>query len=69
MQVAAMNPLALTVDSVPDDSSGSKESNALLTQTFIKDNSQNIGDLIQSAIGQTGENIKVARFVRFELGT
>ena len=69
MQVAAMNPLALTVEDVPDDFSGTKESNALLTQTFIKDNSQNIDDLIQSAIGQTGENIKVARFIRFELGT
>ncbi len=68
MQVAAMNPLALTADQVPADAPGQREDHALLDQTFIKDGSQTIADLVQAAIGQTGENIRVARFSRFELG-
>lgn len=68
MQVAAMNPAAVEVDDVPDDVVGSKEDKALLTQTFIKDGSKTIGDLVQEAIAQTGENIRIARFSRFELG-
>jgi elongation factor Ts len=68
MQVAAMNPAAIDVDDVPDDAVGSKEDNALLTQTFIKDGSKTIGDLVQEAIAQTGENIRIARISRFELG-
>lgn len=68
MQVAAMNPAAVEVEDVPDDVVGSKEDHALLTQAFIKDGSKTIGDLIQEAIAQTGENIRIARFSRFELG-
>ena len=68
MQVAAMNPAAIEVDDVPDDAIGDRESHALLTQPFIKDNSQTIGELVQEAIAQTGENIRVARIARFEIG-
>ncbi len=68
MQVAAMNPAAIEVDDVPDDVVGSKEDNALLTQAFIKDGSRTVGELVQEAIAQTGENIRVARISRFELG-
>src|SRR5712692_7212220 len=68
MQVAAMNPAALTPEDVPADAVGTREENALLTQTFIKDGSRRIGDLVQDAVAQTGENIRIARFSRFELG-
>lgn len=68
MQVAAMNPAAIEVDDVPDDAVGAREDNALLTQTFIKDSSRTINDLVQETIAQTGENIRVARIARFELG-
>ena len=68
MQVAAMNPLALTADEVPAEHAGTAEENALLTQAFIKDPGKTIQDLVQEAIAQTGENIRVARFARFELG-
>jgi elongation factor Ts len=40
----------------------------LLEQAFIKDGNLTIKDLITQAIQKTGENIAVARFVRFELG-
>lgn len=68
MQVAAMNPAAVEVEDVPDDVVGSREDNALLTQAFIKDGSKTVGDLVQEVIAQTGENIRIARFSRFELG-
>jgi elongation factor Ts len=68
MQVAAMNPLGLTADDVPDDAPGGKAPNALLSQPFIKDSSKTIEDLVKDAIAQTGENVRISRFSRFELG-
>ena len=68
MQVAAMNPLALTPDAVPAEHVGTAEENALLTQAFIKDSGRTIQDLVSEAVAQTGENVRVARFARFELG-
>lgn len=69
MQVAAMNPLALEPADVPDDAPGSREEHALLSQSFIKDGSKTIRDLIQETVAQTGENVKVGHFARFELGS
>ncbi len=40
----------------------------LLEQAFVKDNDKTIGDLVQELVAKLGENIKVRRFVRFELG-
>ncbi len=40
----------------------------LLRQTFIRDDSMTIHDLIQSKVAKLQENIVVRRFVRFELG-
>ena len=68
MQVAAMNPLVLTEADVPEDAAGDRAQHALLAQPFIKDGSHTIGELVQEAIAQTGENIRVAHFARFELG-
>jgi elongation factor Ts len=68
MQVAAMNPLALTPEDVPADAAGQREEHALLTQAFIKDSGKTIQDLVQETIAQTGENVRIARFARFELG-
>ncbi len=68
MQVAAMGPLALTPEDVPADAPGAAEDNALLTQAFIKDSSRTIGDLVQETMAQTGENVRISRFSRFELG-
>lgn len=41
---------------------------SLLDQPFIRDNSQTVEDLIKQTISQLGENIRVARFIRFQLG-
>ena len=40
----------------------------LLDQPFIRDDKQTIQQLIASTIAKFGENIKVRRFARFELG-
>lgn len=40
----------------------------LLEQPFIKDNTVTVGDLVKSKIAKLGENISVARFVRFKVG-
>lgn len=53
MQVASMNP---------------KDNSALLKQEYIRDPSKTVQDLIKEGIAKLGENIIVARFVRFELG-
>lgn len=37
-------------------------------QPYIRDDSITVGDLIKQAIAKLGENIRVRRFVRFELG-
>jgi elongation factor Ts len=68
MQIAAMNPLALTPEEVPAEHNGTAEENALLTQNFIKDGSRTIQQLVQDVVASTGENVRIARFSRFELG-
>jgi elongation factor Ts len=40
----------------------------LLEQPFIKENTMTVGDLVKSRIAKLGENISVARFVRFKVG-
>jgi elongation factor Ts len=41
---------------------------ALLDQVFIKDNDKKIGELLKETIVTLGENIRIARFSRFQLG-
>ena len=53
MQIASMDP---------------KDEDELMKQPFIKDSSKTIEQVINSTIGQIGENIKVGRFVRYEIG-
>jgi elongation factor Ts len=40
----------------------------LLDQTWVKDDKKTIGEMQQELVAKIGENIKVRRFVRFELG-
>jgi len=41
---------------------------ALMDQVYVRDNDKKIRDLVNEAIAKLGENIKVARFARFQLG-
>lgn len=40
----------------------------LLEQNFVKEPDKTVGNLIKEYIAQLGENISVARFIRFQLG-
>ncbi|MGH2352334.1 MAG: translation elongation factor Ts [Chloroflexota bacterium] len=75
MQVAAMNPRFLAKEDAPADivqaeqlSADQVEAASLLTQPYIRDPSRTIGQLITEVVAKTGENIRIRRFARFELG-
>lgn len=40
----------------------------LLSQPFIKDESQSVKQLLDSLVGKIGENITIKRFIRYHLG-
>jgi elongation factor Ts len=73
MQIAASNPQYLCLADVPADV---KESNSpeavaemcLLSQPFIREPGLSIEKLITAKVAAVGENIRVSRYVRFELG-
>jgi elongation factor Ts len=44
-----------------------KSQNVLLRQAYIRDENISIGQLLNQAIGQLGENIVIRRFVRWEM--
>lgn len=67
MQIAAMSPSYVDIDGTEDSDSLPPES-FLMQQTFIKDPSRTIKDLVNEAVGRLGENIQVRRFTRFSLG-
>jgi elongation factor Ts len=53
---------------MPDGAEGDSKELVLLQQPFVQDESRTIEDLIKETISKTGENIRVKRFARFELG-
>lgn len=68
MQIAAQEPLCISPDTIPEGSELPQEVACLLLQPYIKSPDITIQDLINEAITKIGENIKVKRFARFELG-
>ena len=64
MQVASMNPAAVSADQLGEDAEGP----ALLDQEFIRDSSKTIADRVNDVIASVGERIEIARFVRWQLG-
>ncbi len=68
MQIAAMSPLYVDRDSVPDDDGHVGDDQLLLDQVYIRDPGMTVRELINQTNARTGENIKVKRFSRFALG-
>ena len=68
MQVAAMAPLYVDSEDVPDGAESGDQDSVLMLQPFIKDPTKSIRDLVSENVGKLGENIKVRRFTRFSLG-
>ncbi|MFA5729285.1 MAG: elongation factor Ts, partial [Candidatus Neomarinimicrobiota bacterium] len=44
------------------------QENCLLEQPFVKDPQSTVKDYLTATIAKIGENINIARFVRFQLG-
>jgi elongation factor Ts len=80
MQVAAMAPIVVSEDELTaeareelvrehGDEKRAIEAAVLLRQPYIRDNTKTIGDLVSALASSTGENVRVRRFARFQLGT
>lgn len=68
MHVAAMNPKYIKKEDAPQDiKEKEKEEMSLLSQPFVKNPDQTVGDLITEMVGKIGENIQVGEFYRMEL--
>lgn len=68
MQVAAMSPLYVDRESAPADAGDVAEEQLLMEQDYIRDPGTKISELVKELSAKTGENVKISRFQRFELG-
>lgn len=68
LQVAGAAPLFVSREEMPRDSTDDPKQVCLMEQPFLQDESRTIEDLVREVIAKTGENIRVRRFARFELG-
>ena len=69
MQIAAQDPQFISEEEVPEDTDCEPEVSCLLLQPYIRDPSKKVKDIITDTIAKFGENIRVSRFARFELGS
>jgi elongation factor Ts len=71
MQVTAMHPQFISEEEIPPEKKDDfeVETACLLQQAYIKDPTMTVQDVIIQVLAKVGENIKVSRFTRFELGT
>ncbi|MEE8346077.1 MAG: translation elongation factor Ts [Dehalococcoidia bacterium] len=68
LQVAATNPTYVASEDIPKDTEGDAKELCLLLQPFVRDESMTVADMVKETIRRTGENIRIRRFARFELG-
>jgi elongation factor Ts len=68
LQVAALSPQYVTREEIPQGAEVQPQEVCLLLQPFIKEPERTIQDIINDTIAKIGENIKIKRFVRYELG-
>jgi elongation factor Ts len=68
MQVAAMDPRFISGEDFSAGNELEPQTACLLLQPYIKDTDKSVQEIITETIAKVGENIKVSRFTRFELG-
>jgi len=68
MQVAAMSPQFISGEEVSPGTEVEPQAACLLLQADIKNPDKTVQEIIAETIAKVGENIKVSRFARFELG-
>ncbi|MFC1979967.1 elongation factor Ts [Chloroflexota bacterium] len=69
MQVAAMSPEFISKDDISEEADIDPQVVCLLLQPYIKDPEKRIQDIVTETIARVGENIKIGRFARFEIGS
>ena len=67
MQIAAMGPVYLTDSDIAAEDDRPASQVCLLQQTFIKDSSRVVADIVQELAAKVGENVRVVRFSRLAL--
>jgi elongation factor Ts len=68
MQVAALTPKYISEEDIPEGEDVDPKEACLLAQPYIKDPTMTVKDVVVAAIAKIGENIRISRFVRYELG-
>lgn len=68
MHVVAASPLYLSQEDLPADSNSSAEDVCLLAQPYVRDPSRTVAEVITESIAKTGENIRIGKFARIEVG-
>jgi len=68
MQVAALAPKYISEEEIKEGEALDPVEACLLSQPYIKDPTRTVKDIVVEVIARTGENIKVRRFTRYELG-
>jgi len=68
MQIAAMSPQVISGEELSKTIGMEPQTACLLLQPYIKDPTLTVQDIIDETIAKVGENIRVSRFSRFELG-
>jgi elongation factor Ts len=80
VHICASRPAYVSREDIPENVRRAKEAEldgkidkyyeeaVLLDQPYVRDETKTVNDLINSAIGVLGENIKVRRFARFDVG-
>jgi elongation factor Ts len=68
MQVAALAPKYISEEEIKEDEEIDPKEACLLSQPYIKDTTRTVKDVIVETVAKVGENIRVGRFIRYELG-
>jgi elongation factor Ts len=68
MQIAATAPQFVTSEEMSPEVEADPQTVCLLNQPYIKDPVRTVQEVIAETIAKVGENIRVGRFARFELG-
>ena len=68
MQVAALSPRYINEEEVPEGADIEPREACLLLQPYIREPDVTVRDVIVETIARVGENIRVGRFAKFELG-
>lgn len=69
MQVAALAPKYVDEDEIKEGEDIDPKEVCLLAQPYIIDPALTVKDAITETIAKVGENIRVGRFIRYELGS